>query len=266
MVSLKAIVEALLFSSPKPLSPKEIVQVLKVGAEYLDGNNPSPEIGEAKEADVQAALEALAREYTDLQRAFQLREQATGWQLTSHPAFQCWVRQLFPELRPTRLSAPALETLAIIAYRQPITRADIEAIRGVAVDGLVQKLLEAGLVRIVGRAEVPGRPLLYETTQHFMEHFGLRTLDELPNASELRQVPLPSAEVDGVDPVDAVSRNLLLAGPEPADPTKTSLAADASTAKPEEVEPEIVASPTPNLREETSDGRTEAVEHPAADR
>jgi segregation and condensation protein B len=100
---------------------------------------------------------------------------------------------LFPELQPTRLSAPALETLAIIAYRQPIAKADVEAIRGVTVDGVMQKLLDAGLVKIAGRAEVPGRPLLYETTQHFMEHFGLKTLEELPNASELRQIPLPKA-------------------------------------------------------------------------
>ena len=86
-----------------------------------------------------------------------------------------------------------METLAIIAYRQPITRADIEAIRGVAVDGVLQTLLDRGLVKISGRAEVPGRPLLYETTQNFMDHFGLRNLDELPNVMELRKVRLPVA-------------------------------------------------------------------------
>ncbi len=93
-----------------------------------------------------------------------------------------------------RLSGPALETLAIIAYRQPITRADIEAVRGVAVDGMVNMLLERGLLRIAGRAEVPGRPLLYETTEYFLEHFGLKSLDELPNSAELRRIPLPVAE------------------------------------------------------------------------
>ena len=86
-----------------------------------------------------------------------------------------------------------METLAIIAYRQPITRADIEAIRGVAVDGVLQTLLDRGLVKISGRAEVPGRPLLYDTTQNFMDHFGLRNLDELPNVMELRKVRLPMA-------------------------------------------------------------------------
>ena len=104
-----------------------------------------------------------------------------------------WVRQLFPGPKPARLSPPALETLAIIAYRQPITRADVEAVRGVTVDGVLQNLMERGLVKISGRAELPGRPLLYETTQFFLEHFGLRNLDELPNAEELRTRYLPVA-------------------------------------------------------------------------
>ena len=85
------------------------------------------------------------------------------------------MRQLFPESRPARLSAPALETLAIIAYRQPVTRADVEGVRGVDAGGVVQTLLDRALVHIAGRAELPGRPLLYETTQLFLEHFGLRT-------------------------------------------------------------------------------------------
>jgi segregation and condensation protein B len=92
------------------------------------------------------------------------------------------------------LSAPALETLAIIAYRQPITRADVEAVRGVNIDGVLQTLMERGLVKIAGRADIPGRPLLYETTQFFLDHFGLRNLDELPNAEELRRRHLPVAQ------------------------------------------------------------------------
>ena len=121
------------------------------------------------------------------------KEKAEGWQLVSDPAYGSWVRQLFPAVKPARLTPPSLETLAIIAYRQPITRADIEAVRGVAVDGVLQNLMERGLVKIAGRAEVPGRPLLYETTQFFLEHFGLRDLDELPNAEELRTRYLPVA-------------------------------------------------------------------------
>ena len=97
----------------------------------------------------------------------------------------------FPAPKPSRLSSPALETLAIIAYRQPITRADVEAVRGVTIDGVLQTLMERGLVKISGRAEIPGRPLLYETTEFFLDHFGLRNLNELPNVEELRTRHLP---------------------------------------------------------------------------
>jgi segregation and condensation protein B len=194
MVTLKAVVEALLFSSQKPLTPKEILHVLRLGTEYA-GEEEAADLVKATEGSVYETLQALTGEYTALGRSFQLVEQASGWQLSTRPDYQIWVRQLFPELRPTRLSPPALETLAIVAYRQPITKGDIEAIRGVTVDGVMQKLLDLGLVKIAGRAEIPGRPLLYETTLHFMEHFGLRNLNELPNASELRNLPLPTAKV-----------------------------------------------------------------------
>jgi segregation and condensation protein B len=192
MVTLKAVVEALLFASQKPLSLKEIAAALTSAAEYFE-EGPEATLAKVKEAEIAESLETLRNEYSELDRAFNLVEQVSGWVLVSRIEYQVWVRQLFPEMRPTRLSAPALETLAIIAYRQPITKADVEAIRGVTVDGVMQKLLEAGLVKITGRADIPGRPLLYVTTQHFMEHFGLKNLDELPNASELREVSLPKA-------------------------------------------------------------------------
>ena len=134
-------------------------------------------------------------EYIEQDRAFQLLEKAEGWQLASDPQFAPWVRQLFPAAKPARLTPPSLETLAIIAYRQPITRADVEAVRGVAIDSVLQTLMERGLVKIAGRAEVPGRPLLYETTQFFLEHFGLRNLDELPNSEELKRRELPMAPI-----------------------------------------------------------------------
>jgi segregation and condensation protein B len=191
MLTLKAVVEALLFSSQRPLTAKEILQVVRLGMEYATEDEQEIFKG-MTEATIQNVLIELSTEYQQLERAFQLVEQVNGWQLTTKPEHQIWVRQLFPDLRPTRLSPPALETLAIVAYRQPVTKADIEAIRGVAVDGVIQRLLDVGMLKIAGRAEIPGRPLLYETTQHFMEHFGIKTLDELPNASELRFVPLPN--------------------------------------------------------------------------
>ena len=188
---LAKVIEALLFSAPKPLSAKEIVDLLRrAGGE--DEFSPN-EFAHAVEAEVAAALEQLKIEYIEQERAFQLIEKAEGWQLATDPTYAQWVRQLFPEPKPARLSAPALETLAIIAYRQPITRADVEAVRGVTIDGVLQTLMERGLAKISGRAEIPGRPLLYETTQFFLDHFGLRTLDELPNVEELRKRYLPVA-------------------------------------------------------------------------
>ena len=145
------------------------------------------------EAEIAAVLEQLKIECIEQQSAFQLNEKADGWQLATDPKYAPWVRQLFPAPKPARLSAPALETLAIIAYRQPITRADVEAVRGVNIDGVLQTLMERGLVKIAGRAEIPGRPLLYETTQFFLDHFGLRNLGELPNVEELRTRHLPKA-------------------------------------------------------------------------
>jgi segregation and condensation protein B len=190
-MNLARVIEALLFSAQKPLSIRELTAAIK-GAGAEDELSPN-EFARVTKAEIAAALEQLKIEYIQEQRAFQIIEKAEGWQLVTDPAFARWVRQLFPAPKPARLTAPALETLAIIAYRQPITRADVEAVRGVTIDGVLQTLMERGLVKISGRAEVPGRPLLYETTQFFLDHFGLRTLDELPNVDELRTRHLPVA-------------------------------------------------------------------------
>jgi len=190
-MTLAQVIEALLFAAQKPLTARELAAALK-GAGRHDDLLPN-EFAKVTEAQVAAALEQLKIEYVQQSRAFQLAEKADGWQLVSDPAYASWVRELFPAVKPARLTPPSLETLAIIAYRQPITRADIEAVRGVAVDGVLQNLMERGLVKIAGRAEVPGRPLIYETTEFFLEHFGLRNLDELPNAEELRTRYFPTA-------------------------------------------------------------------------
>jgi segregation and condensation protein B len=219
MPSLKQVVEALVFASQKPLVPREIAGALKSAAEESE----IPEVqalGKTKEAEIGAVLEEIKEELGAAGRSFQLIEQVNGWHFVTSTACAPWVRQLFPESKPVRLSGPALETLAIIAYRQPITRADIEAVRGVAVDGMVNMLLERGLIRIAGRADVPGRPLLYESTEYFLQHFGLKTLDELPNSSELRRIPLPVATP-------------------PAQPAQPEPAAEPQP------EPEIAASPEP---------------------
>ena len=196
-MTLKNIIEALVFASQKPLMPKEIVQALRSAASDEDAE--AKEFAKVKEPEVVAQLELLKTDYLESGRAFQLVEQVSGWQVVTAPECGKWVRQLYPESKPARLSGPALETLAIVAYRQPITKADIEAVRGVAVDGMMQMLLEKGLLRIAGRADVPGRPLLYETTEYFLEHFGLHDVTELPNSEELRRVQLPTAPVIPVE-------------------------------------------------------------------
>src|SRR5919108_3666103 len=194
-MNLSRVIEALLFSAHKPLSTKEVVDLLRnPGAEDDFSSN---EFANAKQADVAAAIEQLKVEYIQNEHGFQLVEKAEGWQLTSDPKYARWVRGLFSAPKPARLSSPALETLAIIAYRQPITRADVEAVRGVTIDSVLQTLMERGLVKIAGRAEIPGRPLLYETTQFFLDHFGLRNLDELPNVEELRTRHLPVIQPSG---------------------------------------------------------------------
>lgn len=188
-MTLPQVLEALLFASPKPLTLPEIRTVLKAAAEFSEV--PAAEVlAGSRDQEILDALAVLSVRYQQGSHAFALGEGAGGWRLTSTPDCAPWVRQLFPENRPTKLSAPALETMAIIAYRQPITRSDVEAVRGVDAGGVVQTLLDRGLVRIAGRAELPGRPLLYATTQFFLEHFHLKSLSELPAFDELRKTLL----------------------------------------------------------------------------
>src|SRR5256885_7560150 len=213
-MTLSRVIEALLFSAQKPLSIRELTEAIR-GAAAEDEFSPN-EFARVSEAEIGAALEQLKIECIEQQSAFQLVEKADGWQLASDPNYAQWVRGLFPAPKPARLSSPALETLAIIAYRQPITRADVEAVRGVTIDSVLQTLMERGLVKICGRAEIPGRPLLYETTEFFLDHFGLRNLDELPNVEELRTRHLPvSPRAQPSVAGDAV------AGPESASTTTT---------------------------------------------
>lgn len=193
-MELKTIIEAVLFNSQKALSPKELRDVLAQTAE----NSEEPlakSFKKVKDEELIAVLEALAQEHEAAARTFRLVCVAGAWQFVSQPEFAPWIKTLVGEKsRPGRLSQPALETLAIIAYRQPLTRAEIEQIRGVAVDGVMQTLLERGIVEQTGRAEVVGRPALYGTTPAFLEYFGLRGLEDLPAADELRKIPVKKPE------------------------------------------------------------------------
>lgn len=185
-MELKQIIEALLFAADRPLTPRDIRRIL---AEARDEENPGviESFRTTREAAITAALQELKAEWDTSQRSFELVEVGGGWRLVSRPEFAPWLTQLHGEARPYRLSPPALETLAIIALRQPISRADIAAIRGVEVDGVLKTLLERNLITIVGKSDAPGHPMLYGTTPRFLEHFGLRSLDDMPKAAELRQ-------------------------------------------------------------------------------
>jgi segregation and condensation protein B len=188
-MDLKFILESILFSAQKPLSVKEIRDVLTNAAEQEDADSTVKALKKTKEADVTAALEQLAQEHEDAKRSYRLACVAGSWQFVTQPEYAPWLKALVGvKARPPRLSQPALETLAIIAYRQPITRAEVEQIRGVNVDGTMQTLTERGLVEAIGRAEVVGRPMTYGTSALFLEYFGLRALEDLPAADELRKI------------------------------------------------------------------------------
>ena len=207
-MELTAIVESLLFATQEPLPLTQMVTAVKETAkdikdaatETVEGVEPEPvpewitDLLTVDELNVRGAIDELVAHYEKDGRAFTIVERPHGWRLCAKADYAEWCRALFPGKKVQRLSQPALETLAIIAYRQPITRAGIEAVRGVSVDTMVQQLADRGLIKVEGRAELPGRPLLYGTTDAFLDHFAVNNLDELPNASELRRVKLPTPE------------------------------------------------------------------------
>ena len=201
-MELKFILEAILFSAQKPLNLKELRDVFAGAVEHAEGDETARGLKKVKEEQLTGALEALAAEHEVGNRSYRLVSVAGAWQFVTQPEYAPWLKALVGhKARPPRLSQPALETLAIIAYRQPLTRSEIEQVRGVAVDGVMQTLLERGLVEQLGRAEVVGRPMTYGTTALFLEYFGLRNLEDLPAADELRRIPIQKPEaLATVDP------------------------------------------------------------------
>lgn len=224
-MELKFILEAVLFSAQKPLSLKELREVFAGAVEHAEGDETARGLRKVKEEQLTAALEELAREHEAAGRSYRLVCVAGSWQFVTQPEYAPWLKALVGhKARPPRLSQPALETLAIIAYRQPLTRAEIEQVRGVAVDGVMQTLLERGLIEQQGRAEVVGRPMNYGTTALFLEYFGLRALEDLPAADELRRLPVQKPEtLATVDPGLATAPPEQLALPtEQAEPAAPS--------------------------------------------
>jgi segregation and condensation protein B len=168
---LKAILEALIFASPEPLTPKAIYKLL--GAEPKE--------------DIQAAIAELKRDY-DRPGGLQFVEVAGGYQIVTRPDLHEWVRRLFNERTTQKLSVQALETLAVVAYRQPITALEITEVRGVNTSGVLNTLLERHLIKIVGRKQVVGRPFMYATTKEFLIRFGLNDLGDLPKVEDMAEV------------------------------------------------------------------------------
>jgi segregation and condensation protein B len=200
---LKAILEALIFASPEPLTPKAIFKLLAT---------------EPKD-DIQAALALLKQEY-ERPGGLQLVEVAGGYQIVTRQDLHDWVRRLFNERTTQKLTVQALETLAVIAYRQPITAAEITEVRGVNTSGVLNTLLERHLIKIVGRKQVVGRPFLYATTKEFLIRFGLNDLADLPKVEDMaealgleapilveqtpREEDLPLAEPEDDEPGESI--------------------------------------------------------------
>jgi segregation and condensation protein B len=172
MEDLKAIIESLLFVADAPLSVDKIRQTL-------------PDVSSRQ---IQEALKALIEDYELRKGGFHLREVAGGYRFRTRPEYHEWIKR-FLQPSPVRLSKAALETLAIIAYKQPIIRSDVEHIRGVDCGGTMRTLLERKLIRILGRKEIPGRPLIYATTRQFLELFDLKNLTDLPLPKEIGDKP-----------------------------------------------------------------------------
>ena len=197
---LKSALEALLFVSGNPLSMDKLKNIFDEAT--------------AEQIDMQLAV--LRQDYDDRNAGIMLAEVAGGYQLATRPEHFGWIRKFKTVKVSTRLSKPALETLAIVAYKQPITRTEVEAVRGVNIGGIMRNLMERRLVKIVGKKDVPGKPMMYGTTLEFLQYFGLKDLSALPTLKEfqeleageevMEEVPVASADaVPSDEPTSAIA-------------------------------------------------------------
>ncbi|HTR81865.1 MAG TPA: SMC-Scp complex subunit ScpB [Bacteroidota bacterium] len=182
--ALKEIVEALLFASDEPVT----LQTLRAVFDDMNKDSAEGEKASPTNEELRAAIGSLNREYEELHRAYTIQQIAGGYVFATHKKFSTWVGKLFKEKARRKLSQTAVETLAIIAYKQPITKSEVEFIRGVNADYIMKTLLEKNLATIVGRAHSPGRPLLYGTTPEFLKHFGLNEIADLPKPREIEEL------------------------------------------------------------------------------
>ena len=182
--SLQAVIGAMLFAAEEPLTPEALRKALQAAAQGAEPGTPAAAFAKATLAQIKTYLADIAATLARSDVGLRLCEEGGRFSYRTVPAAGPWVRALVKAAPPQRLSRAALETLAVIAYRQPISRAEIESVRGVSVDHTVRALLELDLIRAVGRSELPGRPFLYGTTSSFLERFGLRSLKDLGPAPE----------------------------------------------------------------------------------
>lgn len=179
--NLKAVIEALLFASDKPLSLERMRNAL----DNMDA------------AQIRGILEELKNDYEKSERGVRIAEIAGGFQIITAPAFAPFLKKLYKDRHADKLSKPALETLAIIAYKQPVTKLEVESLRSVNVDGVFYNLMDKGLIRVAGRKKAPGRPKVYGTTAQFLEYFGLKSLEELPKIENFQTALSEKEAPDG---------------------------------------------------------------------
>jgi segregation and condensation protein B len=232
MQDVKNIVESLLFVAQEPLSPERLKKILEP----------------AQAGAIAEAIAALRADYDSRQGGFYLAEVAGGYQFRTRPEYTAWIRRLV-DPKPVRLSKAALETLAIIAYKQPVIRSDVEHIRGVDCGGVLRQLLERKLIRVLGRKEIAGRPLIYATTRKFLETFDLKDLKDLPTPREIEEFGQAHLEMRG---------NIAIEPDEEA--AGTGPAAEAPGAAPDEPQMEADAEA---LAAADGERATEAPESPA---
>jgi segregation and condensation protein B len=183
---LKKVIEALIFASDKPLGLKQIKDI----------------IGDLDTRLIRNMINDIRQEFFDSQRSFNISEVAGGFQFSTDPAYGRWLKKLYNIKQSDYLTGPSLETIAIIAYRQPVTKSDIEFIRGVNVDGVISSLLLKGFIKITGKKDVVGRPYLYGTTTLFLQYFGLNSLDELPALSDFKEADLKFKKSENPGPAE----------------------------------------------------------------
>jgi len=211
---LRSAIEALLFVSNNPLSLDRLKDIFEETA---------PE-------QIETQIQALRHEYDERGAGIMLAEVAGGYQLATRPENVSWIRKFKSVKVSAKLSKPALETLAIVAYKQPITRMEVEAIRGVNIGGIIRNLMERRLVKIVGKKDVPGKPMMYGTTLEFLQYFGLKDLSALPTLKEFQELEadeevMEEVPVEGADaaPSDEAASAMAEAEPVTADTTEENV-------------------------------------------